>query len=197
MTKLRLARLPLALIALALIQAGGSFARTVNLGYIQLIAGSGTPAGFNILDETGPDSSVFPNMSFPVTTPVSFSDLTLFVNFSNGTDEEFAPTSHYFSVTGVGEQEFDLPTNPINSAILIGTFGATNLTLNDGAHVTISPDFAAIMENPVGNLQNNDFALVAGSPVTTPEPGLGALLAVSFGAMILLRRKSWKTITAE
>jgi hypothetical protein len=189
MLQLKLAGFPLALVALACIQASGCFAGTINLGFLVLIPGSGGTDGFNVVDATGLDSSVFPDTSFPVTTPVPFSPLALYVNFADGTAEEFLPSSDYFSAAGVGQQEFDLTANPIASAILIGTFGATALTLNDGVHVRIDPDFATLIINPVGDLQSDNVALITGSAVTTPEPGMGAMLAAGLGAVILLRRR--------
>jgi hypothetical protein len=196
--QLKLARFPLALMAFALIQPGGCFGGTINLGVVELVPGSGDTVGFNILNLTGSDSSSFPDTSFPVTTSVPFSDLTLYINFANGTAEEFLPSSDYFSSSGVGQQEFDLATDPIGSAIVTGTFGETALTLNDGSRARIDSDFGAIMVNPVGNLRSDDFATVVGSTVLTPEPGLDAMLAAGLGALILLRRRRFrKTARAQ
>jgi hypothetical protein len=124
-------------------------------------------------------------------------DLTLYVNFANGTANISGPASNYFSAAGVGIELSDPGTNPIQSAILIGTFGATALTLSDGADVTIDPDFSAFIFYPdfsaftsnSGNLQNTDFALITGSTVATPEPRMSVMLAAGLGAMILGRRR--------
>jgi hypothetical protein len=189
MLKTKLARLLFALVAFAFLQDGGCFASTINLGALEVVPGSGDTAGFNVLNLTGLDSSVLPNTSFPVTTPVPFSDLTLYVDFASGSIDEFLPGSNYFSVAGVGDQEFDLTKDPILAAILTGTFGVTALTLNDGSHVKIDPNFSSIMVNPTGNLQSNNFALVTASTVATPEPGMGVMLAVGIGAIVLVRRR--------
>jgi hypothetical protein len=174
---------------LFLAAAAGCFASTINLGVIEVDPGSGDTAGFNILDFTGLDSSVLPNMSFPAKTEVPFSDLTLYVDFAAGPSDEFPPASNYFSAAGVGDQDFDLTEKPIEAAVLTGTFGVTALALNNGSHVTIDPDFSLIMVNPPGNLQSNNFALITASTVATPEPGMVRMLAVGFGAMVLLRRR--------
>jgi hypothetical protein len=168
--------------------AAGCFASTINLGVIEVDPGSGDTAGFNIVDFTGLGSSVLPNMSFPAKTGVPFSDLTLYVDFAAGPSDEFPPGSNYFSAAGVGDQEFDLTKNPIEAAVLTGTFGVTALTLNNGSHVTIDPDFSLIMVNPPGNLQSNNFALITAT-VATPEPGLVTMLALGLGAIVLLRRR--------
>src|SRR5580658_2770053 len=161
------------------------FASTINLGVIEVVPGSSDTVGFDILNLTGLDSSVFPNTSFPATTSVPFSDLTLDVDFASGPPDEFLPGSNYFSAAGVGDQEFDLTKDPILAAGLTGTFGVSALTLNDGSHATIDPDFSLIMINPPGNLQSNSFALITASTVATPEPSMGEMLAVGLGAVIL------------
>jgi hypothetical protein len=187
--KIKLVWLPLALVAFALITPGGCFADQIYLGYIELSPGAGGLSGFDILDETGSNATVFPNALFPVTTPVSFSDVGLFVNFADGTADIFNPGSNYFSAEGVGEKEFDLATNPIASVFLIGTFGATALTLNNGSQATIDPDFLTFMMNSVGNLVNDQFAFIEASTVVTPEPGMGAMVSAGVGAIFLLRRR--------
>jgi hypothetical protein len=186
----KLSLFPLALVAFVLIQADQCFADTIDLGFVQLISGSGPTAGFNIRNETGQDSSAFPDVSFPVTTSLAFSDLTLVVNFADGAAEEFDPSADYFSTAGVGQEDFDLATNPIESAFLLGTVGANALTLNNGSNVTISPDFVLIITDPAGsNLRIGDFALISASTVATPEPALGGILAAGLYAVIFLRRR--------
>jgi hypothetical protein len=199
MLSLNLGRFSFAFLAFALIHGGACLATTVELGYIQFVQGPDGTAGFNLLNETGPNSSVLPNTSFPVTTLVPFSDLTLYVNFADGTADVISSASTYFSAAGIGDQEpeFDSSINPVNSAILVGTFGATNLALSDGSDVTIDPDFEAVMFD-FGNLQDNDFALITSSSVATPEPRLDLLIAAGLAAMIpRLRRLRQPRGTSE
>src|SRR5215472_5939497 len=44
----------------------------------------GSTASFDISNQTGPNSSVFPDMTFPVTTSVNLTSLGLTVHFSDG-----------------------------------------------------------------------------------------------------------------
>jgi hypothetical protein len=193
------ARVLLPLIAIAL--GGNCFADTINLGFVQFIEGSDTTAGFNILNETGPNSSAFPDTSFPVVTPVPFSNLDLFINFADGSAEEFPPMSGYFTLSTIdnlsytGQQQSGLFTNPISSVFLTGTFGVTTVTLNSGSVVTINPGFTAFVmdADPSNNLQDGDFALITASTTTgvaAPEPSLAILLACGLAGFSLVRRAS-------
>jgi hypothetical protein len=199
MLQLMPARVLLPLLAIAL--GGACFADTIDLGFVQFIEGSDTTAGFNISNETGPNSSVFPDPSFPVVTSVPFSNLDLFVNFADGSAEEFSPTSGYFTLSPIdnlsytGQQESELFTDPISSAILEGTFGVTTVTLNNGSVVTIDPGFTELVmdADPSSNLQNGDFALITATTtagVATPEPSLAILLAFGLAGLAIVRRAS-------
>ena len=145
--------------ASGLVTAG--FADTINIGFLVLVPTSPPTAQseqFVIGNETGINSSPFPDMSFPVTTPVPLSNLMLMVNFANNTAQtftNFALASDNLSV--IGQDLFNLTATPIGSAILTGMFDTTSLTLNDGSKVTIPPDFTAILIDPSGTLQANDF----------------------------------------
>jgi len=178
MPQLTPAKLALALAAFALIPAPQCFADTINLGFMVFDQGQDT-AAFDISNNTGALASPFPDPSFPSVTPVPFNDVTLFVNFADGTSEEFDSYS--------GQQEPDFTTKPISSAILTGTFGATQLTLNDGSTVTIDPTLTAIVTgtDPMGNLESGDFGLISASATAVaaaPEP---SLLAPLLGLAIL------------
>jgi hypothetical protein len=197
MLQLKPTRVLLTLVAFVLIPAGACLADTINLGFIQFIGGtSGGTAGFNILNDTGPNSSPFPDTSFPVTTPVSFSDLTLKVNFTDGTNQTFLPASGYFTLASdhlsySGGQESTFATDPITSAMLTGTFNTTNLSLNDGSLVTIPSSFTAAITDPFGALALGDFSLITAfaTPATTatPEPSLALLLACGLIGLALFR----------
>lgn len=167
-------RLKTFLCAFVLFSASQCFGDTVNLGFILFDEGPDT-AAFDITNDTGANASTFPDTSFPSVTPVPFNDLTLFVNFADGTAKEFDNYS--------GQPESDFVTKPISSAILTGTFGVTLLTLNDGSMVTIDPGLFAIVNgtDPLGNLENGDFGLITASAtamVATPEPRSSTALLV-------------------
>ena len=198
MLRLKFARVLLPLVTLALGGAEACFADTINLGFVQFIE-EDTTAGFNILNETGPNSSAFPDTSFPVVAAVPFSNLDLLVNFADGSAEEFSPTSGYFTLSPIdnlsysGQQQSGLFTNPISSAFLTGTFGVTTVALNNGSVVTIDPDFTAFVmdANPSNNLQDGDFALITATTfVATPEPNLAILLACGVASLAIAKRAS-------
>jgi hypothetical protein len=174
-------------IALGLVPA--AFAGTINIGFLLVAPASSQTARFDIGNETGPNSSPFPDTSFPVTTPVPLSGLMLTVNFSNNTAQtftDFALASDNLSF--VGQDLFDLAATPIASAILSGTFGATSLTLNDGSKVTILPEFAAILIPSSGSLQEGNFTLITATTAAVPEPRMAMLLLCGLSALALLRQ---------
>lgn len=192
---------PLVMIALA----GACFADTIDLGFVQFIVGTDTTAGFNILNQTGSNASVFPDTAFPVVTSVPFSNLDLFVNFADGSAEEFPPSSGYFTLSPIdnlsfsGQQQSELFTDPISSAILAGTFEAATVTLNDGSVVAIDPSFTALVmdTDPSSGLQDGDFALITATTVATPEPSLAILLACGLAGLAIVRRASLSRRVAD
>jgi hypothetical protein len=175
----------LILAAFALVPADACLADTINLGFVQFLMGSDSTAGFNVLNQTGPNGAPFPDTSFPVVTTVPLSDLTLTINFADGTTKEFLPTSGYFSLASdnlsfMGHQISDFVAKPISFAVLSGSFGATDLTLNDGSSVNIGPSFFEFITDSSGDLKDGDFSLITGStPVSAvPEPAMTTLLAM-------------------
>jgi PEP-CTERM motif len=172
------------LLPLILISASQCFADAINVGFMTFDAEPAT-AAFDITNLTGANASTFPDMSFPVVSSVPFADLTLFVNFDDGTVEEFDSYN--------GESEPDFATKPIDSAILTGTFGATDLLLNDGSIVTIDPSLFAIVtaSDPSGILTSGDFALIQASTVpnsAVPEPNMAILMTLGLAGAALRRR---------
>jgi hypothetical protein len=175
-------------IAFCLIPA--AFADTVNIGFLAL--SPAFPAGdqFVIGNETGTNASAFPSTLFPVITSVSFSDLMLTVNFFDHTAQTF--TNFALAADGlsfIGQDLFDLGATPIASAILTGTLDTTAVTFNDGSHGTLLADFAAILTNPSGMLQENDFAFLTADTASSavPEPTMGMLLAFALAALAAAR----------
>jgi hypothetical protein len=161
-----------------------AFADEIPIGFISYDVNiPGSVATFDITNQTGPNASVLPDMTFPVTTPVHLSDLALTVDFSDGSASHFGPS--YFTL-GLDGLSFDGGTIPIgganpqpNKAILSGTFSATTITLNDGSTETIDMSFSAtILPSSPPNLADGDLALINASTTTTvvPEPNFGKLL---------------------
>lgn len=161
MPQLRFTPMLFALAVGAFIQIPQCFADTTNLGFISLVPGPNGTAAFNISNNTGTNISPFPDTSFPVVTPVSFTGLTLIVNFADGTAEQFDSYN--------GEPEPDFATKPISSAILIGTIGATNLQLNDRTTVMVGPSVYALIAaaGPTGVLTSSDFGLIQATLITS------------------------------
>jgi hypothetical protein len=195
MPQLKAAKVLLGLVALAFVPARTCLADTINLGFFTFLE---TPDSgqFDIHNGSGVNASVFPDTSFPSVTPVPFTDLTLFVNFADGSAQEFDPASGYFTLAGdnlsfVGETDGDF-TSPISSAILTGTFEVTNLVLNDGSVVNIDPSFFAILTSSsgAGDIGNGDFGLIQASTTlaATPEPSMAILLGCGCVALFIRRR---------
>jgi hypothetical protein len=194
MPQLKPLRIISLLIALAVLPTLACYADTIDLGFVQLLAGSDTTAGFNISNVTGLNASPPGDSSFPVVTSVPFTDPTLIVNFADGSQEEFGTASGYFSLASdglsyIGAQEADFLTKPIGSAFLVGTFGVTGVSLND---TMVAPEFVALVADPSGILPSGAFGLIEGAtPVSAaPEPGLAGLAACGLALVFLRRRLS-------
>jgi hypothetical protein len=186
-----------------IVSAGIGTAGTVNLGYISFdVTQPGSTAQFDIVNETGPNASIFPDTTFPVTTSISLSDLSLAVHFTDGTTEDLG--SSYFTL-GLDGLSFNGGviaiggTNPLpDSATLTGKLSPTTVTLNDGSTVTLNGTFnAAVIPTRSGGLSDGDFAIITagtggGPPPTVPEPSTFVLLAVPLGGIVVLRKR-WLT----
>ena len=150
-------------------------------------------ATIDIANQTGPNSSAAPDTTFPVTTSVPLTGLSLTLNFTGGVSESFG--SSYFTLASDG-LSFDGSTisisTPVTSATVTGTFADTAWTLNDGSTVSASPNFTATITDPTGTLANGDFSVVYGATGTsvTPEPGTWLLLAVGFGGLFFFRYRA-------
>jgi len=125
-----LMKYPLTTAAFAL--AGGlalstAQAAPIPLGYISYDVNiPGSFAQFDIVNETGPNSTFPPDPTFPVTTTAQFtlSSLSLVVDFSDGSSKTFGP--YYFTLGSDGESLDGSPIaiggttpNPV-SAVLTG-----------------------------------------------------------------------------
>jgi hypothetical protein len=194
-------RIPFVLTLFAAIPVGSCFADTIDLGFVQFLQGSNTAASFNVLNDTGANASVSPDTSFPVTTSIPFTDLTLYVNYADGTADVFTPSSGYFTLAGdnlsyIGTDEPSFVSKPISSALLTGTFGVTKVTLNDGSTASIEPTFTAQVTDSSGNLQAADFAYITATtssvpPVSgTPEPRATVILPLCCVAALALFRRA-------
>ena len=77
-------------------------AAPIPLGYISWDVNiPGSFGQFDIVNQTGPNSTYPPDTTFPVTNTVLFSDLSLTVHFTDGTTSVFGPS--YFTLNADGE----------------------------------------------------------------------------------------------
>lgn len=199
----------------ALSLAGALFAPAANavdipVGYVSYDVTGTNIAQFDIVNQTGPNSSTFPDTTFPISTSVSLSSLSLTVNYSGGGSATFGAS--YFTLDSDGLSFDGGPLSTLNGppsglfgaigATLTGTFDTTSLTLNDGSTVTVDPGFSATISDPSG-LTNGDFALIntgtggSGPPPPVPEPSTWAMMGTGLAGLIgvaLYRRRRGLTL---
>jgi hypothetical protein len=182
--------------AVAMIVSSWAFADEVTVGFISYDVSIPTStSAFDISNETGPNSSVFPDTTFPIVTPVSLTNLALSVDFSDGSMQNFG--SSYFTLSALDGLSFDGGTIPIGGAnpqptkaILTGMFATTTITLNDGSSVTIDPHFSATILPSIGSqLGDGDLALILASTTVSavPEPSFSWFLGAGVLGLILVR----------
>ena len=173
--------------------ATAGFGELIPVGYVSWdVAFPGNAGEFDIINQTGPNSSVFPNTTFPITTTLSLSSLLLVVHFDDGATT--VDGSSYFTLSGDGES-FNgtaIPiggTNPLpTSATLTGDFSPTTVTVNPDRTVTILPTFSTtLVDSP--NLVDGDLGIIYATTATSavPEPGLRILLTIALGSLMIAR----------
>lgn len=148
---------------------------------------------FDITNQTGPNSSMFPDGTWPVTNTVSLSSLSLNVNLLGGGTETFG--SSYFTLNSDGISFVGNPLSTltlISSATLTGKFSTTTFNLNNGTSVTVNQSFSATLLPSSGpSLQDQDFVVIYGNTgtATTPEPESLTLMGTGMAALMAFRRK--------
>jgi len=181
--------------------AAGAHANTYNLGYLiyDVTDTIGfTTSEFDVENVTGPNEVALGDTTdFPVTNQIDFGNLSLLVDFSDGSSVTYPFSSFTANIDG---ESWDGPTIAIGgtnpqptNAILTGTFSPTTVDLFGGGSDTIGPDFTADMDTGPNPLTGNAMAdnlntvLITASTATTvvPEPGsLSLLLASLFGLLL-------------
>src|ERR1035438_5601109 len=172
----------LILFTVAALCVGSAAASTIAVGYISWDVNFPANAGeFDIVNVTGPNAAP---PTFPITTLVSLSNLTLMVNFVGGGSTTYGPTSGYFSLDPDGES-LDGTAIPIGgtnpeplSATLTGTFSPTSISDPGADHIL--PAFSVTFSD-APNLVDGDLGVIyatEGTGGVTPEPGSWLLLAI-------------------
>jgi PEP-CTERM motif len=194
------------ILALSLVMAAltpAAHADTI-IGYISFDVTSPPSQGqFDIVGQSGPNSSG--DATFPVTTTVGLSALSLDVSFMSGPDEIFG--SSYFTADLDGES-FDGGPLALGSlsgavkAVLTGTFTTTSFLLFDGTTISVDPTFSATISDPTG-LVDGDLAFIGASPSgsgppppssLTPEPETFVMVGSGLAGLIGLRRRYMATL---
>jgi hypothetical protein len=157
----------------------------------------GTAGQFDITNGTGPNSTPFPDTTFPIVTQLALSGLSLTVHFTDGSTSVFGPA--YFSLALDGESMNGSPIpigglNPLpTSATLTGNLSPLAITLNDGTTTTILPGFTATILPDAGSrtLVDGDLAIImtnTGS-TTAPVPEPATIVLVGLGVAGAMRRR--------
>ncbi|MGH8797880.1 MAG: hypothetical protein ACREXI_12550 [Caldimonas sp.] len=167
-------------------------ASPVPVGYLAWdVTDPGMTGEFDIVNQTGPNSSG--DSTWPVTSSLTFSSLSLAVSFSNGTMSTFGEA--YFTLSGDG-LSFDgsaialgngaaVPTG----AVLTGVLAPTDAALFDAQIDHFLPTFSARIPSRDDGLIDGDLALIDATTVavsSVPEPDVAWLFAT--GLLPLLAR---------
>lgn len=132
----------------------------------------------------------------PIISFLTFSNLSLLVNLSNGTTQSvgLSPVDT-FGDFSTGQL---FVAGGVISATLTGTFSPLGVTLANGSTATILPTFSTTITNPLGALQNGDFAAINATTVpanAVPEPATIVLLILPIAGLLLFERKRWQRNT--
>jgi len=145
---------------------------------------------FDVNNQTGPNSSTFPDPTFPVATTVGFNLASLTVTFADNSTLILPPS--YFSLNSDGISYTGTPTsynpsNPLKAADLVGAFALTSWTLNDSSTATVDAAFSSLVTDSSGSLQDTDFQYIQG--IETPEPAAWLFIAGAGALLLIMQRR--------
>jgi hypothetical protein len=197
-----LPRLLLLVLTLTVFSAA-AFADDYPVGVISLDQTGATSGEFDITNYTGVNS-LPPDL--PVTTDLTINISTLIITFASGPAEVLTAGDFTSDLNGgwLGNNSFNIASDPIISAVLTGTLGpTTGVDVFGVGTISIAAAFddgsgtsSVTLSDPAGALALGDLAdinAVSATAVPTPEPGTGALLGVAFagivGSMLVRRRR--------
>src|ERR1035437_7565617 len=136
-------RILLLTLALSLFSAV-AYAGDIPVGFVSYDFIGGGLAQFDIANQTGPNSSIFPDQTWPVSNSISLGSLSLTVFYTGG--GQFTYGSGYFTLEpdGLSWAGPQVPDSTLfSSATLTGTFNPTLFDLNDGSHFNANVNFTA------------------------------------------------------
>jgi hypothetical protein len=171
------------------------FADELPIGYISWdVTIPGSAGEFDIANQTGPNSSG--DATFPVSTTVNLSSLSLTVDFTDGSTQTYGSSYFSLDLDGLSFDGTTIPiggTNPLPiEATLTGIFSPTSLTLFDGSTPSISPTFSAELSD-TPNLVDGDLAVIyagtSGPAAPVPEPGTWLLMGIGIMGLVFFRHK--------
>jgi len=174
----------------------------IPVGFISYDVTGANVAQVDIVNFTGANASTFPDTTFPISTPLSLTDLSLTVNYLGGQSLVLGPSYFTLDSDGLsldGKQLSTLSGAPTGlfdatSAVLTGIFSTQNLTLNDGSSELVFYTFSATIDDPSG-LTDGDLAII--NAVTTPEPSTWLLLATGLFMIILAHVGRRRALTSK
>ncbi|MGA2350768.1 MAG: choice-of-anchor D domain-containing protein [Terracidiphilus sp.] len=183
--------LPLSFVLIAMLCPLHALADSVDLGFVSYDVTGTNIAEFDIFNLTGPNSF---DPDFPSATAVSFSDLSLVVDYSGGQTATFGSSYFTLSSDGLSFNGNALSTlegspNGLNGAIsatLSGMVDPVFLTLDDGEKVQVGTNFSATISDASG-LTDGDSAVI--EDAVSPEPGALVLVGTGLLALYLMRRR--------
>ena len=179
------------LLASAALLSAVASADEIPIGYVSWNVTSPVTGEFDILNQTGPNSS--DDATWPVTSTINLESLALTVDFTHDKTEVFGSSYFSLALDGISFDGATIATGLFNAkpidATLTGTFSPTELTLFDGSTVSILPTFSVTIESSAGvglPLLDGDFAIIEAT--TVPEPRSVFLVFTCFGVVLLFRK---------
>lgn len=187
------------------ISAAALWADAIPIGYVSWdVTFPGNAGQFDVVNQTGPNASIFPDTTFPVTTTVALSNLSLLVDFSDGSATTYGSPYFTQNADGISFDGSPIPIGGNNAqpteAILTGSFSPLTITLNDGSTDTILDSFTAtILPSSPPTLADGDLAVIfattatSGGGSTVREPGFLMSLALGILGLYFFRHAARPT----